>query len=222
MKWMALLLLSLAVTLPAGATAQAPDVIKLNGESYLLYSNPLESVLAAEPDRLPKAEVISTGLWRGYIATWAVRDGKFFLEDVRVPTKEHMRSQAPEEERFRSVMGELFGDPAPRVASWFTGNLIVPTGEMLEYVHMGYGSTYSSYMVVKVVGGEVRQLLKMNRKQFETFRRVQFTAFKKTMGYATAFAEAKSSDESMSDKMVEEFLFQYLSSAYMARVTDYP
>ena len=64
-----------------------------------------------------------------------------------------------ESEASKSVLKALFGDDASRVATWFTGHLIVPTGEIVNYVHMGYGSTYSSYIVVTVVPGDRVQVL---------------------------------------------------------------
>src|SRR3954452_9909483 len=56
------------------ATAQQGDVLRLNGKKYFIYTNPLKLYLQENPGKLPKSEVISTGLWRGYIATWEVKD----------------------------------------------------------------------------------------------------------------------------------------------------
>src|SRR6266508_3100092 len=125
MKRTALLLLSVAVALPLWATAQAPDILKIDGKTYNIHTNPLEPYLLANPGRMPPAEVSSTGLWRGYIAKWLLREDRLFLDDVRVPTKS---------EAFKSVLKALFGNSAPRVAAWFTGHLVVPTGEIVKYV----------------------------------------------------------------------------------------
>lgn len=74
MTRLVLLLLAVATAVPLGATAQAPDVLKMNGKTYALTTNPLRPVLASIRERLPKAEVVSSGLWRGYIGHWAIRD----------------------------------------------------------------------------------------------------------------------------------------------------
>ena len=212
MKRLVLLLLSFAVAASLGATAQAPDVLKIGGKTYSLHSNPLRPIADQIQDRFPKPEVVSSGLWRGYIATFAVRDGSLYLEDVRVPTTSS--------KQYRSVMKELFDDPAPRVAAWYTGNLIVPTGELVEYVHMGYASTYSSYVVVTVVKGVVREQREMNAEDFGHFRRAQYAAWKKTPDYAKELAEAKSGPDPMTDEMAEEFIFQFASEEYLSRVVD--
>lgn len=39
---------------------------------------------------------------------------------------------------------------APVFADWFTGTLRIPQGEMLHYVHMGYGSVYEGEMHIKI------------------------------------------------------------------------
>jgi hypothetical protein len=222
MRRVALFLLSIAVARTLGATAQAPDILKIDGKTYFIHTNPLGPVLATNGDRLPKPAVISSGLWRGYIATWAVRERRLFLEDVRVPTEKYMDSSAPESAQFSSALKDLFGDSAPRVATWFTGHLIVPTGRIVEYVHMGYGSTYSSYLVLTVVKGEIQNQQDMNRVDFEKFRRRQYAAYKKTPEYAKARAETKKGDDPMSDEMAEQFLFQFASEEYMSRIFGLP
>jgi hypothetical protein len=220
MKRLVLLLLSLAVAAPLGATAQAPDILKIGGKTYSLHTNPLRPIAEEIRGRFPKPVVVSSGLWRGYIATFRVRTGRLYLDDVRVPTKKYMDSDAPQLEQFRSIMKELFDDPAPRIATWYTGNLIVPTGELVGYVHMGYASTYSSYLVVTVVKGVVREQREMNADDFGRFRRAQYAAWKKTPAYAKELAEAKSGANPLTDEMAEDFIFQFASEEYLSRIVD--
>ena len=218
MKNAVLFLLMLGVAGPLAATAQAPDLLKINGKTYYIHTNPLTPVLAEKPERLPKPGVGSTGLWRGYIATWSVRENRLFLDDVRVPTKHYMDSDVPESKQFQSAMKHLFGESAPRVATWFTGNLIVPTGELVDYVHMGYGSTFSSYMVLTVIEGSIQKRLELNREEFEKFRRSQYESFKKTPEYAAARAQTRKGGDPMSDERIEDFLFQFTSEKYLSRI----
>ena len=222
MKPAALFLIVLAVAGSAFATAQAPDILKHDGKTYHLQSNPLGELLRTTGIQLPQPDVVSSGLWRGYIATWSIRDNKLYLDDVRVPTRAYARSDAPQEKRFRSAMEHMFQSSQPKVATWFTGHLIVPTGELVDYAHMGYASTYSSYMVATVVKGAVRQLRNMNQQQFESFRRSQFEAFRKTADYRESREEAKKGDEPMSDELIEQFIFQFHSGQYMATIFDEP
>lgn len=219
MKRLTPFLLSLVIALPLGATAQAPEILKFGGKTYFIHTNPLTPVLMEKPGRLPEAGAHSTGLWRGYIGSWSIRGNRLMLDDVKVPTRHYMDDDAPEEKQFQSAMKPLFGTSEPQVATWFTGNLIVPTGEMVNYVHMGYGSTYSSYMVLTIVKGVVEKQQDLNQEEFETFRRKQYAAYKKTPEYAQAKAETKRGDP-MPEDMSEEFLFQFASEEYLSRIFE--
>ena len=120
------------------------------------------------------------------------REDRLFLDDVKVLTKARLDRDAPESEHYRSVLKTTFGDDKPRVATWFTGHLIVLTGELVGYVHMGYGSTYSSYLILTVVEGKVQRQRKLDTTAFQKFRR-------------------GGDDEPMSDELLEDFLFQFTS-----------
>jgi hypothetical protein len=43
----------------------------------------------------------------------------------------------------------------PLLADWFSGMLRVPIGEMLLYVHMGFGSVYAREIHIRVERGHV-------------------------------------------------------------------
>ena len=47
------------------------------------------------------------------------------------------------------------GFPKQVFAHWYSGNLRVPKGKMLEYVHMGYGSKYEQDLLIDVEKGVV-------------------------------------------------------------------
>jgi hypothetical protein len=79
--------------------------------------------------------VFSTACWRGYQGTWEIRDGRFYLVGLRG--------------RFRLRGAE------PILADWFSGVLRIPKGEMLHYVHMGFGSVFEQEVHVKVERGLV-------------------------------------------------------------------
>ena len=64
----------------------------------------------------------STACWRNYIGTWEIKDGKFYLINLeglaRLTKKE------------------------PVHATWFSGVLKVPEGELGYYVHLGFETLY--------------------------------------------------------------------------------
>ena len=204
---LASLTLSLAVAPLLLATAQIPDTLVVDGTEYSLQANPLGPWLREHPNALPESKLVSTANWRGYLAKWTLRDGKLLLVDVTV-------SESIDETR--SVMKELFPGGGPVEATWFTGHLIVPTGEMVNYVHMGYASTYSSYLVATIVNGRVQAKRNFTQQQFEAFRREQWARYRKTPEYAAQREEAKRGDASAGDQQIDDFLFVFAD--YVTRV----
>lgn len=133
------------------ATAQIPDTIVLDGEESPLHSEPLRPLLRVpEAERIIELEPAEDGCsasWRGYAASWSIRSDRLFLERIVTdPCGEHV--EVPLERAFA-------GRKAPLHAFWFTGVLIVPRGRMIEYVHMGYDSTYERYVLLVLEKGRV-------------------------------------------------------------------
>jgi hypothetical protein len=77
----------------------------------------------------------STACWRGYIGSWSIRRGKLYLTKL--------------EGRFCIKGKEAI------FAEWFTGDLHIPKGGMLDYVHAGFDSVYEQEIILKVEQGVV-------------------------------------------------------------------
>ena len=166
-------LLVMAWASPATPTDQIRDVIVVSGQQYRLPVSPLTSYLAGNPNRWPQGEVSTTANWRGYVAKWAVVDGRLMLTDIRVN---------PESDRERSALKQVFPDGGPIVADWFTGQLVLPDGRE----HLNTGSPirheYDHYLVLRVRSGVVRTV-RIDHSQFIQLRELQFAAFKATAEY---------------------------------------
>jgi len=80
------ILLLMLITSAAFATAQAPDVLIYNGKTYDLFSNPLEDFYGEDESKRPKfwvaPDTMSSGNWRGYVATWEIIDDKLYLSKI--------------------------------------------------------------------------------------------------------------------------------------------
>lgn len=79
--------------------------------------------------------LFSTACWRGYQGTWEIKDRRFYLIGLSG--------------RFR-LRGE-----EPLFAEWFSGVLRIPKGEMLQYVHMGFGTVHEEELHVTIKEGKV-------------------------------------------------------------------
>jgi hypothetical protein len=224
MKKAAKFCLALAITgcaIAVFATAQYGDKLRIDGKTYEIFTNPLTSYLEGNPDKLPKSNVVSTALWRGYVATWEVKNQALLLVNVEIlqPVKKPGESGSSTE--FGSVMEQMFPGEKEVPARWFSGNIIVPDGKLVHYVHMGYGSTFEKYIVLRVEKGAVTRQWKTDAEGFGKFRNAQFEAYKKTEEYRKALAET-SKEGGMSQKQNEEFLREYYSERYMSMIFDNP
>ena len=121
-------------------TAQVSDSIIINGQENRLYCEPLESFwneYHPKPDFAPP----HTACWRGYVASWKIEDSKLYLTGIETKNESlKMEHVFPDKE-------------APIFADWVTGELRIPQGEMLQYVHMFYQSRYESDLFLLVDNG---------------------------------------------------------------------
>lgn len=203
------------------ATGQYGDKLRLDGKSYEIFTNPLKQYLKENPDKLPKSNTYSTALWRGYVASWEVKNQVLLLVDVEIlqPVKDTGATGSSSE--FGSVMAQMFPGEKEVVARWFSGNIIIPDGKLVHYVHMGYGSTYEKYILLRVEKGAVTRQWKTDTEGFVKFRDAQFEAYKKTDEYRKALAET-SKEGGMSPRENEEFLREFYSEQYLSMIFDSP
>jgi len=130
-------------------TAQAMEKIFINGGKRYMASEPLAAYLATLKER-PKFFFPDTGCWRGYYGTWEIKENKLYLIDLECYT-------ADLEKRVMSKHGMDFLFPMQKrvFAEWFTGELRIPEGDMLNYVHMGYESKYEIDSFISIEKGIV-------------------------------------------------------------------
>jgi len=182
------LLLALALTpshARASITAQVPDYIVLDGKRELLHTNPLNDFLTAQNSRrLPGGATITSAKWRGYLATWEVRNGRLLLTRIDVELLDSVAPAGERSTRSHNALCDLFPGDSDVPATWFTGNLIIPRGDLIRYAHLGYASIYQQYTILEVVSGMISRRTEMNASEFEAFRRDRFEAFKRTDAYA--------------------------------------
>ena len=91
-------------------------------------------------------EANCTALWRGYVGTWEIRDGRLYLAGL----------DGTLQDGSRATVATFFPDYPDRVfAHWYSGTLRVPQGKLLDYVHGGYGSTYEDDLLITIEKGMV-------------------------------------------------------------------
>lgn len=207
MRTILTIFLTLFLMLNVFATAQYPDKIIYNGKKYNLHNNPLEAYFEKNPDKRPKGGIISTALWRGYVATFEVKDNQLFLKDIEI---EYQDTTSKESYNFkwRSVINEVFPDQKNIKIDWLTGLLIIPHGKLVNYVHMGYGSTYENYILLEIDKGNLKKEKRFTYKDYEKFKEKQFQAFKRTDEYKKIKADLQK--YGTSDEFIDSFLRSFV------------
>ncbi|MBN1182182.1 MAG: hypothetical protein JXB49_07835 [Bacteroidales bacterium] len=130
-------------------TAQTLDTLVLNGEEVSIATEPFAQYLnkfKKRPTFFPK----DTGCSRGYYSTWEVKDEKLFLIgfEGRVVDWDKSIYCNVSVNSFFPNQNEVFAD-------WFTGEIRVPKGQLLDYVHSGYFSTYEIDLFLEFENGQL-------------------------------------------------------------------
>ena len=208
-----LLVLSLIHGTSVSATAQQPDRIEIEGVEYSLHTNPLSSVMEARNWEPPKDAIWSSGNWRGYVARWAIRDDALVLLEVTVAIWNEEKVETS-----RSIIGELYDQPPPVLASWYSGALVIPEGKQVHYVHMGYGSTYERYQIFRIQGGKVLEHRSLDQAEFRAYREQKFAEWQQTpefQAHYDSLVEKDAGDWTRDD--IIDFMKGFFAEVYLAK-----
>jgi len=146
-------------------TAQFPDIIIYKGKKYDLHTNPLEIYFEKYPNRRPRG-TDCTALWRGYIATFEIKDSQLYLKDIVIEVGNE----------YPPIRKSVFPFIKLVKVDWFTGLLVLPYGKIVNYVHMGV-STYEHYILLEIHNGNLTKEKQFDYREYEEFKEKQFEAF---------------------------------------------
>ena len=137
-------------------TAQAHETLIFEGrKTSMAFCPPLPQrhprIIELTSEEIEDGITSSTACWRGYIGTWEIKDGQFYLVNLIGRYK---------------LIGK---EPIP--ADWFSGVIRIPKGKVLHYVHMGFGSVYEQEIHVKIEKGKVvkSRVIDNRGKDFDTW-----------------------------------------------------
>lgn len=115
----------------------------MDGQRVALHCNPLTQYWNLGGTR-PEFEINCTANWRGYVASWDLCDGRLYLTGLHGTL----------EGGGKASLGLLFPRyPDRAFAHWFSGELIIPQGDMLESFHRGYGGRWERSLRILVSHG---------------------------------------------------------------------
>lgn len=124
-------------------TAQISEKLLFEGEKHAMCTNPLGDY-GALGGELPRFASNCTALWRGYVGTWEIIGDRLYL--IELSGELDSGHEADLETVFPGYGERVF-------AHWYSGTIRLPQGKMLEYIHMGYGSTYERDLLLEFKKG---------------------------------------------------------------------
>lgn len=126
-------------------TAQVAERLRYQGDDVAMCTTPLSGYFAMGGIN-PRFESNCTALWRGYVGSWEIVGDRLYLIGLTRPL----------EDGTDPTLATIFPEFPDRVfAHWYSGTIRLPQSKQLEYVHMGYGSTFERDLFLDVERGVV-------------------------------------------------------------------
>lgn len=126
-------------------TAQIAEGLHYEGREMSMCSEPLGDYFVMAGVEI-EFDINCTALWRGYVGTWEILAERLYLIGLSGTMKDGTDA----------TLATVFPRFPDRVfAHWYSGELRVPQGKRLNYVHGGYGSTYERDLFITVHEGVV-------------------------------------------------------------------
>ena len=134
-------------------TIQAGDILSYNGEKTTIATEPLKPYLKTRSD--VSFIYKSTALVRGYIGTWKIRNTKLYLISLLGFVNNNEKVD----------LNYLFPNKTEVFADWFSGNIRIPEGELLNKINLGYASVFEKDRILNIKEGIlISETLKDNTK----------------------------------------------------------
>ena len=163
-------------------TAQFTENLLYEGEAVSMCSNPLSDYFEMGGIS-PRFESTCTALWRGNVGSWEVIDKRLYLIGL----------QGTLEDGTDASLATIFPEFPSRVfAHWYSGTIRIPQGRQIEYVHMGYGSTYERDLFLDLERGVVMATRIQNNEVKESEDTTEGCGLGRLIGFLRRFREDRS------------------------------
>ncbi len=164
MKRLFYLLTALIFPLTVFSTAQEGDILIWNGDTLAIFSNPLElrdDIDSLRPKLFGDQEAsMNTACWRGYIAEWTLIENEIYLTNI-LSCNYYADSINSIKSDLETVFGAEYKNGKVK-ASWITGEILIPKGKLIHYVHSGYRSFFETELVLTFKDG-----ILTNQKEYD-------------------------------------------------------
>jgi hypothetical protein len=148
-------------------TTQVSDQLIYDGKQHSIFSEPL-NLCHDECVRRLNYMWNNTACYRGYIADWEVADDRLFLTGVEATVCTKPYEESAPKSRYCSIshsgdclpetknLHDIFPNSDGKVsAEWYSGEIRLPLGEMIKYIHCGYETEYENYLLLEFNSGSI-------------------------------------------------------------------
>ena len=134
-------------------TIQTGDILSYNGEKTTIATEPLKPYLETRSD--VSFIFKSTALVRGYIGTWKIKNKKLYLVTLVGFIENNEKVD----------LKYLFPNKTEVFADWFSGDIRISEGDLLQNINIGYASVFARDRVLNFNKGQlISETVKDNTK----------------------------------------------------------
>ena len=162
---------TLSFNFQSQATNQIPDKLIFQDKTLAIHHFPLEKLFDSSKklkEKLTAArgnQIPSTANHRGYIASFKILDNQLVISDIE------LEQQFKQGKLLRpvSIIEKILPKPKDRYMNWYSGILTGGIDETGSTFHLPniHRTSYKSYLVFKVVKGQVIEMAELNESQYK-------------------------------------------------------
>ena len=130
------------------------ETIIIDGRKRYMAAEPFNYYLETLDDP-PELSSPHTACWRGYFGRWKIRVNKLFMTGLEAYVDIGGKTE-------EVGLDYFFPDQKQVFAEWFTGEIRVPMGKEIQYVHMGYESLYERDLLIHVKDGNIVSMIEID------------------------------------------------------------
>jgi hypothetical protein len=153
-------------------TAMTPDEADLfvtHGKKNVMLTAPLDAYWLQHAEQSPNYPAPSPLQQRAYRATWYIDKNQLQLSSLL---------------GWHDLQPLTLAKQLPKPATWYTGILVVATGQPVSYDMLGDPLAYSSYQLYHIEKGHMIQQINMNLPQYTAYKKKQLALYKTMPSYA--------------------------------------
>lgn len=176
-------------------TQQIKDKLIYEGETYQLNQEILEIYYREFPEKKPEVKGILTALWRGYVATFEIREEQLFVKKFEM--------LAPPDLDFVEKDLAILDMPDNKFA-WYSGLL------RIDDFKGGWNDEDADaiFEYLEIYKGDLVQKRVMNYDELQVFKEKQFAYFKGTAAYEKEQARWRRNNPNITDEKIDEMIWR--------------